>query len=322
MLPAVGVDRVRHQTVHGCGRAAVQTIREYRIDNRAFDEAMKWPGRFDRAGRRRGRSAHKRRTAGCGVRRRTRWRPRNPLHGDLSVARRRANDGLRDGVETWWPVRRATALETVERSAVTGQTARGCAKPLTIATPAHDHVAGEEAFVVAPLLLSLQRVGAGRQPAVVGPRSRRERAWLVHRRLSAPLVEDSQPVLVVAHTLGRRRRVGGVDGPRRFDRRFGSSREHDDPQDDDRQSHHDPGLRPAREHAAGRGALVGNRRGAGYVVGHGLPPLLKREAILAEREISTLNHLRNHVGSALHLEVDDCRLAVLHLVERRELAGV
>src|SRR5205814_4309910 len=48
----------------------------------------------------------------------------------------------------------------------------------------------------------------------------------------------------------------------------------------------------------------------------------ERKAVLAEREIPTLEHLRHDVRAALHLEIDERWLTILHLVQGRKLLGV
>ena len=73
-------------------------------------------------------------------------------------------------------------------------------------------------------------------------------------------------------------------------------------------------------------AVVGRRPGAvpGGVerVGHGYRSRCANgEPRLAEREVAALEHLRHDVGAVLHLEVHERRLAVLQLVERRQLAS-
>ena len=58
-------------------------------------------------------------------------------------------------------------------------------------------------------------------------------------------------------------------------------------------------------------------------VGHTSPPLLQEvEALLAERQIALVEHLRHDVRALVHLEVQQGRLAVLDLVERRQLGRV
>ena len=47
--------------------------------------------------------------------------------------------------------------------------------------------------------------------------------------------------------------------------------------------------------------------------------MLERELVLAEREIAAIQYLRDHVRAGLDLEVDERRLAVFQLVQRRQL---
>src|SRR5688572_621368 len=52
------------------------------------------------------------------------------------------------------------------------------------------------------------------------------------------------------------------------------------------------------------------------------PALLELPAILAERQITALENLRDDVGAVLHLEVHDGWLSILQFVEGRQFAGV
>src|SRR5262245_21882237 len=54
-----------------------------------------------------------------------------------------------------------------------------------------------------------------------------------------------------------------------------------------------------------------------------LLPLLERQTRVSEREVTVVEDLWNDIGStALHLEIQELRLAVFRLVERRKLGGV
>ena len=50
VLPAVPVQRVRDQTVHGRGGSTVETIRQDGIDHRSFEDPMQWPCGADGTG--------------------------------------------------------------------------------------------------------------------------------------------------------------------------------------------------------------------------------------------------------------------------------
>src|SRR5207248_6197987 len=103
----------------------------------------------------------------------------------------------------------------------------------------------------------------------------RHREWLLlrgDRLLTRTLVDYPQAVLILPQPF----RTGGGHRGRRYgggrSRRCGMTGEHDDPEDTDREAHHDPRLGIARDHAARRGPLIDHWRCAGNCIGHDYRP--------------------------------------------------
>ncbi len=120
----------------------------------------------------------------------------------------------------------------------------------------------------ATLLLVCQGID-GRRSGILIEQRRSRVGWVDERLLTTAFVEHSEPILVVAEPIwaGRQRLVHRAG--RRSSSRLRPAGEHDDGQDAQRQCHHQPGLRAARQHAARGRAVIGDDRCAGGRFGHG-----------------------------------------------------
>ena len=147
VLPAVRVERVRDQAVHRCRGAAIESIRQHRVDDRALEDAMQRTGGADGTGV----------LGTCEVARKTRRLLLQPA-ADLRVAVAPAGASARCS-----PAARVVARTAASAiSSIDGVAASGRASPalrrrlgsadvgsLRLRPPAQHDVAGEEALVLA-----------------------------------------------------------------------------------------------------------------------------------------------------------------------------
>ena len=149
---------------------------------------------------------------------------------------------------------------------------------------------------------------------------------------AGPGLQCAQPLLIItdairARSLLRRRR-GRISSRRTRSTDHEHDREHPE-----RNPGHDPGLHASRQDTLRDRTTVGDGgcacRDSGLArwdrwrVGHSSPSLLrKREAFFPERQIALVQNLGHDVRALLHVEIHEGRLAVLHFIQRRELARV
>ena len=218
VLSVVRVDGIGDETVDRRGRTAVQAVRQHRVDDRAFQDAMQRTRGRDRSGVRRGhlgtRRVHgARRGTGTG-RSRGRRRSRRGRGVPGAYRRRRPHDGIGDIVDVGrrWHAPSPVGLPRDACDAGPGDVASRCPSGRRLMTT----LLANRLSYSRRLALGLERIGRsrrGRCLLVHGPGHRgRARVVQTQRLLTCALVQDAQPVLIVAQPLGIRREWRAGDG--------------------------------------------------------------------------------------------------------------
>ena len=170
-------------------------------------------------------------------------------------------------------------------------------EPLAVRPAAQDDVARKQALVLAPPPLGLKRIWS---PRPARGRRRGPRRW--HRRGGSSACSRARCVQQRAGDPGSRGaapRLGASAGAAGVARSgalgSGCPVKTMIPRMPSASADHDPRLRPARQHATRCGAMVGDRRCSGVASAMAHRPLLEREAVLAERQVAAVEHLRDDV---------------------------